>query len=105
MDDILSVAAGQSQVPELVEAQLDPEQLHRLFDDYRRAAGVRSVRARPAGRLRADDGPTSLDDAEPMLKTGGRVQVRYEYHGAQWCDTLTPTSEGVRLVRMRLPSD
>lgn len=107
MNKVLSEPTEQpaAQFPELVQARLDPEQLRRLFEDYRNAAAVRSIRARAADRSRADEALTSLDGASEVLRSGGAMQIRYEFQGAQWCDTLTGTAEGVRLVRMQLAAD
>lgn len=88
-------------LPNLLEGQLDREQCAKLFSDLSESAQVLHVQVRPTV-AREGDRKTSLHEAQRMLDSGNarRVQIRYNYKGDTWCDTLVVLNAGVRLVRM-----
>lgn len=94
-------------LPVLHEAILSAEELVRLFDDLQRSAAIERVTIRSAGARRAESLAISLDEARTLFASGdaAAVQVRYEYDGAAWCDTILRTPGGARIVRMKQALD
>ena len=90
---------------EVLQAQLNADQLEALFADYRGSTRVLSVRSKSPGERRAGDEPWTIDDALHSLRSAAPAsfQIRYEFEGAVWSDTLSPTAAGARLIRCRLP--
>jgi hypothetical protein len=45
----------------------------------------------------------TLDEAEELFLSGRArgLQLRYEFEGFPWCDTLMRVAAGVRLVRIK----
>lgn len=84
-------------------ADLDQDKLSELFADVEALGeGVEVVLKRGPVRVESHE-TTSLASALQLLRGGmvHGVQLRYRYRGAEWWDTLMPTSEGFRLVRIQ----
>lgn len=94
-------------LPALHEAILSVDELARLFDDLQRSAAIERVTIRPVGARRAESSAVSLDEARALFASGdaAAVQVRYEYDGVAWCDTIQRTPGGARVVRMKQALD
>lgn len=90
-------------LPELCDEVIGAATLGALFADLRSETRVFSVSLKAQGARRAEAGEASLASAEEELLRGsiGGAQIRYEYRGAVWIDTLLPRSDGFRLVRIR----
>ena len=87
--------------PALFEAVLDEGQVEALFRDLATCEPVRAqVREPERAVLSLEEAARRLRDREVRA-----VQVWYGHEGAAWCDTLTQTEGGVRLVRIRLMAD
>lgn len=92
--------------PEVLHAQLQPEQVVALFADLQQSAQIRSVMVRQASdSSRPVDTAMTLQQAHQLLDDGltKAVQIQYEFEGAIWCDTLMVVPDGIRLVRTTRP--
>lgn len=88
--------------PELSDAVLGADELTALFRDYRDCVTLQGVVVR-AGRGEVRDRSRSdLNEIHMLLakRQIGGAQIRYEFDGRTWCDTLMPVEGGVRLVRI-----
>ncbi len=92
-------------LPEMTATVLDVETVKRLFAEIAFEASVMDILVR---------GGESLDVGEPAPKhtlRGARdvflsgavsgLQIRYEYVGMEWWDTLMRSGDVIRLVRVR----
>jgi hypothetical protein len=97
-DDDLTLA-----LPDLQDTLLDAETLGRLFFDLGQLATILEVRLKGAALSHAQSLSPSLEHARTLLAAGSAlgVQIRYQYGGSEWIDTLLRTQHGVRLVRMQ----
>jgi hypothetical protein len=86
----------------MTDAVLDPAEVAALFRDYRALAGSMQIQLRNAPGLVLPHPSPTLDDAESLLLSGSirGMQLRYQFNGRNWCDTLMPIPLGVRLVRI-----
>ncbi len=89
-------------LPPLQDDRVGQDVVERLLADLAAVARVLDVRVRGAGAARGAAAP-SLAHAREALASGGSVQLRYQHAGAAWCDTLMPSGDRVRIVRIRLP--
>ncbi len=89
-------------LPDLHQAVLDEDTVDQLFADIAELTEVLEVICKGAPDAYANAGSISLDAARSLLRCGTAraVQVRYVHDGRPWCDTLTVTPDGVRLVRI-----
>jgi hypothetical protein len=90
-------------LPEMTNAVLNAEELAALVRDYRACASAVRIQLKSGPGLVAPHASPTLDEALDLLLTSRvrGVQLRYEFSGCQWCDTLMPTEAGVRLVRVK----
>lgn len=90
-------------LPELHEGLLDKDTLHQLFTDIAKHTKVFGIIARYQKRGFEDGTNVSLRQAEKLLneKLIRAIQIRYLYDNGEWWDTLMPTPNGIRLVRIR----
>lgn len=90
-------------LPDLHEGLLDKDTLHQLFTDIAKHTKVFGIIARYQKRGFEDGTNVSLRQAEKLLndKQVRAVQIRYLYENGEWWDTLMPTPNGIRLVRIR----
>lgn len=89
-------------LPDLHEALLDAPSIEALFEDIAQHARIVEITVRGSSQRRAQAMPPSLDDARAQLGSPEcrGVQLRYDFEGKEWWDTLIPQSDGVRLVRI-----
>lgn len=88
-------------LPPLWRAELRADQVAELFTDLE-AATLLSVVVRDATQATTrTPARLTLSQAREALSAGRPVQLRYQWQGAEWWDTLTPGSNGIRLVRIR----
>ncbi|MCA9149272.1 MAG: hypothetical protein KDA92_08245 [Planctomycetales bacterium] len=97
-----------SDLPEVLEAWWEREQIVALFNDLHEGATVShvQVRATKAGtRDKPADGAVTLRDAYDLFLAGdaAAIQIHYEFSGTRWCDTLMPASHLTRIIRTRMP--
>lgn len=87
----------------LQDAILDEATLDRLFDDVATSAELLEIAFKGGSEAMTPE-PTaaSLASARRALRDGAvfGVQLRYRFAGTEWWDTLMPTRNGVRLVRI-----
>lgn len=94
-------------VPLMVEGLLDAAALRQLFADLTTEAVMLGVREKggPADFAAVDELPPAVA-LERLLSGAARaVQVRYQYDGHLWTDTILTTSAGFRVVRCRHDSE
>lgn len=93
---------NQDDLPELSDAVLGAEELAALFRDYRHCVTVQEILVKTRPRDCDDGKPPTLDETEAMLRQRAvrGVQVRYDFDGTLWCDTLMVVPNGIRLVRI-----
>ncbi|MAT16018.1 MAG: hypothetical protein CMJ46_12195 [Planctomyces sp.] len=95
-----------SQLPPMREALLDTEQVAQLFADLAAfATDIHLIqRSSPASRgtPMATATPKKLQSARQALLSGTipRLQLRYQWSGQHWIDTLEAKPDGYRLVRI-----
>jgi hypothetical protein len=86
--------------PELLEAEWPPEWIVQLFSDLEAGAEVQHVQL----RSRSDqEGRVTLDQARRSFLDGAAlaIQIRYQFDGEAWCDTLMPGAEMTKIIRTR----
>ncbi|HET6407737.1 MAG TPA: 4Fe-4S dicluster domain-containing protein [Chthoniobacteraceae bacterium] len=90
-------------LPEMSDAVLGSQELAALFGDYRACTSAVRIQLKSGPGLVAPHASPTLDEAIELLLTRRvrGVQLRYEFSGSQWCDTLMPVDSGVRLVRVK----
>ena len=95
---------GRAELPELTESVLDADQVGDLFRDIGALTQVVEIIPKQGPQDYVDDTVAlDLDTARDRLLDGTfrGVQVRYQYDGGLWWDTLIRTPQGVRIVRIR----
>jgi hypothetical protein len=95
-------------LPTVFEAQLDEGLLAQLFADWRECAEILEVLPRyPQNAYTSVEAPDvmTLEKGLKLWVEGALsgLQVRYEYEGKLWADTLVPLLNSTRLVRMEIP--
>ncbi len=92
------------ELAELNESVLDAATLDALVSDLQTHADVLDVLVKGAATQRTDGKPVPLTEAVEMMRAGSvrGVQVRYNWDGDEWRDTLFAVPGGVRLVRMKI---
>jgi len=103
MNDPIGELRDGSDLPELLEGDMNSADLASLQRDLSQFTQIESVVPRIRGGLPGQPPPTiALDAAFDGLLDGSLagVQIRYRYDGQNFCDTLMPTPTGARLVRM-----
>ncbi len=98
----LSFADGPP-VPDLVQAELDEALLAQLFVDLATHTEVLAVLAKGGPTHYAKQAPLTLEAGRELLlnRTVRALQIRYQYDGHEWSDTLMHLPSKVRLVRCR----
>ena len=93
-----------SNVPDVLETVWDSETVDRLFDDLEGGARIESVQVRAVSPDGPADKSVTLREAQSMLRDGSAkaAQIRYEFSGEHWCDTMMPVGESVRIIRTRM---
>ncbi len=84
-----------------LEANWDRQQINDLFDDLHHGAIVKHVQVRVASGDAPRDIATTLEQAKQWFDNGEAkaIQIRYDFDGRQWCDTLMILPDSVRIVR------
>ncbi|QDT67480.1 hypothetical protein MalM25_03790 [Planctomycetes bacterium MalM25] len=87
--------------PEILQAEWARDQVLQLFADLAAGAKVRHVQLKNAH----DDRQVALGDAEVAFANGQAeaIQVRYDFEGELWCDTIMPGDPTTKIIRSRLP--
>jgi hypothetical protein len=90
-------------VPLMVEGVIDRETLTRLFADIQSAGTILGVREKggPAEYACGDTMPPAVALERLLAGTARAVQVRYQFDGHEWTDTVLATASGFRVVRCR----
>lgn len=94
------------QLPPVGEALLDQVQLDQLFEDIRQqGCNVQCLQRRtdrPDQALSSGEVLSQLAMMHLQLSSGQlqRVQIRYQWNGQNWIDTLERRTGGYRLVRI-----
>jgi hypothetical protein len=94
------------ELPSLQQAELAWTKVHELLDDLHALVQVLEVRLKGVVDGHAEATTVDLATARNALAAGTAlaVQVRYLHRGRPWCDTLVRSGEGVRLVRIEIPT-
>jgi hypothetical protein len=95
------MSAAESELPELQDQVLPWDTVQTLLLDLRDAAELLGVMVKGAPDAHATGAAPDLGAARVALEGGRGVQLRYRFQGTEWCDTLLPVTDGVRLVRIR----
>lgn len=90
-------------VPLMVEGVLDPAGLRQLFADLATAATVTGVQEKggPAEYASGDVMPPAVALNRLLSGAARAVQVRYQFDGHEWTDTVMALPAGFRVVRCR----
>ena len=96
------MTAAEPALPPIHDVLIDDATVDQLFFDIGAAAELIAAIARAPGAARADDAPLALAAAHDALCSGAAaaVQLRYRHAGEEWCDTVSRTPAGYRLVRI-----
>ena len=95
------------ELPDLQQSVLDPETLKDLFNDLGALTKIIEIipKTKETGYVDEQTSNLTLDDAYSMLMSAAvrGVQIRYQYQGSQWWDTLLPDAESnhFRIVRIQ----
>ena len=89
-------------LPPIHDALLTPPAIDALFGDLELLAEGLEIVVRSPGIRRGAPTNLTLVAARAALSAGtvAAMQLRYRFDGAEWCDTLTPTATGARLIRI-----
>jgi len=93
-------------LPPLHLADIDLAKVRELFTDVDALGeGLEIVLKHGAEAHVGGAACTSLADAERLLASGAvlGLQLRYQYRGGDWWDTIMRTPDGFRLVRIQHP--
>lgn len=96
--------ADAPRLPELTQGLLDAGTVDRYFADLEACAELEGILVKASAQaMVGGQPPTTLSEARALVHGGTvrGVQIRYRYDGSDWCDTLMPSPQGVRLVRLR----
>ncbi len=85
--------------PTVYSAIVSTELLDDLFADIDASAQHLQVRIKDRETGLSSDSPVSLAEAKAAVIKGASAQMRYQFQGQTWSDTLQWTPEGIRLVR------
>ena len=88
-------------LPELRDANLDEQGLKELLQELGALTHVREVLVKGSATARGVGVEPCLDGVRAALARGAAVQIRYEYRGELWRDTLMPAAGRVRVIRSR----
>jgi hypothetical protein len=90
-------------VPLMVEGLIDPPTLTRLFADLEAAATGITVREKGGPGEYAGASEISPSEARDRLlnRVTRAVQIRYQFDGHEWTDTVMALPGGFRVVRCR----
>ena len=88
-------------LPELLEAEWDRDQVLQLFLDLAAGADVQHVQLRTA----SNDRKVTLAEAEAAFieSWAKAIQVRYRFEGELWSDTILPGDPTTKIIRSKLP--
>lgn len=90
--------------PELIEGEMDQAMLSQLVADITGCTELLEVIPKYSAQGYApEQSDLDLTDAVDQLVKGELrgLQIRYNYQGNQWWDTLMRTPKGVKLVRVK----
>ena len=88
---------------ELNQAVLDTPALEQLLREIEEHAEVTEVIPKFVQRGYMPEGPLTLAEARKLLlfRSARGVQIRYQYDGRDWSDTIIMAPEGFRRTRVR----
>ncbi|MBT8037991.1 MAG: hypothetical protein KJO21_10650 [Verrucomicrobiae bacterium] len=97
---------GGSALPDLQQSVLDPETLDQLFVDLASLTEITEIIPKAAAQGYVPEHTEITLEASRELLLAGHVrglQIRYNYQGSQWWDTLLPApgNQGFRIVRIQ----
>ena len=94
-------------LPDLQQAELDADTIHALFRDIGTLTRVLEIIPKTSARSMVPESASNLTlntAADALLNGSVRgVQVRYEFQGSQWWDSILvlPQADKFRLVRIQ----
>lgn len=88
-------------LPEMREALLDASDVRSLHADLSALTRITGVLCKQSIRSQSPLGDVHLDEAVERLldRSLAAVQIRYQYEGRDWTDTLLNVPGGIRMVR------
>lgn len=92
--------------PEILEAQWDRQQVAALFHDLQQGdLQHRVVIQHVQVRSSLGDRSMPLAEAQTLFAQGDAkaIQIRYQFDGQLWCDTLMVEPETTKVIRTQLP--
>lgn len=91
------------QVPLMVDGVIDKDTLRQLFQDLATFATILGVREKNQQADYASPEEMTLNTALERLLSGmaRATQVRYQFDGKEWSDTILSTQDRFRVVRCR----
>ncbi len=89
-------------MPELNQADLDFATTEQLFHDIAELTEIVEIIPKQDKNQKVAPTSLTLDEARALLFNGNLrgLQIRYDYQGYQWWDTLMAKQNGFRLVRI-----
>ena len=92
-------------LPDLNQALLDSETLDCLINDLLSIARITEVQIKQTATQYTPKRLWDLSEAVGLLRSGQirGMQVRYDYDGRSWCDTLLCRADKCQLIRIIQP--
>lgn len=92
-------------LPELFQGDLSPAQVQRLFSDLESFAEIDGISVKGGPQAYTTGEHTTLAEAAALVqaRTVAGVQIRYQYAGQAWFDTLMLRGDATRVVRIKAP--
>jgi len=87
--------------PQILEAEWEPDQVETLFDDLQHGAEILHVQVRTTPAVGLQESAISLAEAHNLFQRNeaGAIQIRYQFGGRIWCDTLIVGPAATRIIR------
>ena len=93
------------ELPEVLEAYWDYEQIDTLFHDLSQGAVVSRVQVRYRSDGGIEDTAMKLEQAHRLFlaRDAKAIQIWYEFENTKWCDTLMMQPDAVHIIRSVAP--
>ncbi|TWU48661.1 hypothetical protein Poly51_45620 [Rubripirellula tenax] len=90
-------------LPEILQAEWSSDQVMQLFADLSAGAVVQHVQLKSS----RSDGTVTLQNAVSAFaaREAQAIQIRYDFEGESWCDTIMPGDPTTKIIRNRIPDE
>jgi hypothetical protein len=88
-------------LPEILQAFWARDQVLQLFAELAAGAVVQHVQLKSA--TTDDTVPLAAAESAFIADEAHAIQVRYQFEGEVWCDTILPGNPTTKIIRTRIP--